>query len=210
MHIMRSRFLFHKEKKIFVIVNYKCGYTCLNKLPELVRVKNIDYIVANSNNNKVILMYRDPIKRFLSFVHNWFFDKDDNVHLKNLRKCINKKNYKRFFELKNESETYNKALTLLFSTGKLTEFIKLNEHTHPQHLIFNEYKDTIRIDEAIDLDNSADMDKLKKILGTSIEYFNKSSRSDEDYLDDEIKDAIKKLYYDDFEFIRELKNKKLK
>lgn len=206
---MRSRFLVSKKNKCLVITNYKCGYTSLNKESTLKRVKGIQYIYENQRDYNIIYIYRDPVKRFLSFAHNWFFDKVENPHLTNLKRAIGDTNYNTFINLV-ENDNHLDALKYLFTLGRMNKFIKMNEHSYPQVNIFSKYIDNIRIDYYINLDSDNDIDLLNKILSIQLGKCNSSSRKDTNLYenDKDLKSCIEKLYQVDVEFINSIVQKK--
>ena len=74
-----------KTKGFYIIVSKKCGFTSLNSLSELLPISKIV-----PDNRKIIVVYRNPIIRFMSFYHGFIFDRRETFTKDSSKVCIKK------------------------------------------------------------------------------------------------------------------------
>lgn len=209
----RSRILVDLQGGRVALANYKCGFTSLNRcLPQW--DKRIDdgqslwHYYDRQDACVLHMIVRDPVVRFLSFVHGWLVDKGAvffdhrtereirNFAYDNLAKIAGRAALEKVEALVAAEDIEGLYHYLAFEFP-LEAYIELNEHTVPQSRLIAGSKGFVPIDHFYDLDSADSMEAFSRNLGVSFPVSNRSSRTRHE-VSPEVRRRLEELYADDY------------
>lgn len=217
-----ERYYYFANPKCLVILNFKCGMSSFYGMEaqdkKHMMLKHLQAL-PRTNVNNVIMIYRCPVRRFVSFFINWACHPkhrtDSNMHFhRPMKRLLGQAKYQEMMTFIHRNDPVGAVKKLFEFIGPQRNLLSWcnewarNPHTTPQHLVVTQspYKPNI----FINLNGGpAEIKKLEGLIGHKLPHQNESSKDMTKLVlkacleDQAIVDCIRRSYASDYRFFEE-------